>query len=315
MPAWIPAAIAAGATIFDGMQNRKQQNRNFDAQIQNAREDRVWNAEQAEIARSESDRYQRALLADQFSIMAKGAREAGYHPLAALGAPSQPSQGVVIPGQSNLGSVRKDVQGTNIGAGANAGYQAYQNQQYNQAVIDNMNADTQLKLSEISRNTQPGKANPHGDWPAMDFGGRPVVSRVKFEKLDQGTEMVEVKPAPNVTTQAADSSTSAGKNPAFSEYDLGLGVSLYGLYSEEGAADSFPVSAIPVLALKNASAFGKWLDKALGIDHINVHPAQLKKLLSQIRSGKVKSIAATRKTRRQTKSFDTFVPYSRGPNR
>lgn len=299
---FLGSLVEGAVDLYEGYQNRKESRQSHKRQLDFAREDRVWNAEQAAIARSETDRYARAMLADQFGIMAKGAREAGYHPLAALGAPPQSSPGTVIPGQSNLGSIRKDFQSRNLGKAAGKIAKAYANQEYERAVIDNMNADTALKLSEASRNSNPGRANPHGDWPPYDIGGMPIVSRVKFEKMDDGTEMVEAKPNPNITTQKGDKGTAAGSNPMFSQYDMGYGMSLYGMYSEEGPADSFPVTAIPVLALKNAAALGAWLDKQLGIDNVNYN--SVKKLFADIKSGRVKALQARKKkTRRQSRSL------------
>lgn len=158
-PLVMAAGITAGASMLGGMMGNRQSKRNTEAQLQNAREDRVWNAEQAAIARSEGDRYQREMLRDQFQIMSQGARKAGIHPLAAMGMPAVPGPGTVIPGQSNLGSIQKDEQasGQIMAQAAIDGFNTYQNMQMQQAQMDNINADTALKLSAVNRNTQAGK--------------------------------------------------------------------------------------------------------------------------------------------------------------
>lgn len=247
-----PLIAAAGIGAASGLIQGWMGNRSNRRQIRNARDDRKWNAEQAALARSEQDRYTRELMADQFGIMADSAKRAGINKYAVIGGVPTPSAPAVIPGQSNLGSIKKDDNA--FGMAIRGGMAAMQGAMM-KAQIDNLNADTQVKLSDAARASQPG--SPPGTGV--------IASPVWMEDLGPGQEL---KPGEVDAHAKGDRTKNLNEKAAWGKIYMipdQPNTPLYMLGDDVGEVfDSIPMMLMVYNHPHNKPIINAWIKKHIG---------------------------------------------------
>jgi hypothetical protein len=171
---------------------------------------------------------------------AEGAREAGLHPLFALGGGAGSGTGVVPVGGSKRG----------ISGQASTKLLSSQQTEFNNANTARVNAETDLirqQIEESKARMADTMRNANQDGSVPD---------------SVTTESVRVPSASTTSTGTAAHPEQGA--PMFQKYNTGLGFPLWLPFSPEGPAEGADAILLwPITALKNSQELNKWLNSKI----------------------------------------------------
>lgn len=247
-------------------------------------------------------RYQPQITRADLLAKVGAAKEAGLHPLFALGAGgANTSPAFSMPGQAKTGSFAQDaLRGVSRHYSRMADLEAQKELTMAQAAL----SATRVAERSLSNDTTAPWADRH---PDLEVGSIPRQQARKFD------DVVKLEPDVQRTRDSTDSSRSAARNPAWMQVEIWPGAFVDVPWSEEGFAES--LENLPALALtlaRNSAVGYRRVYRQLKAAHTKYYKSRAYGMRS--RHPKRRTIPPKVKPRRRT-SPDIFVPYSRGPHR